>query len=751
MSSYNSENQYSLLQNASLLLSLSHKNDKGKTDKSNTDKNYKLNITKEKRNGSIPINSVINHPIAPTIANVNNPIVPIAAKDNLIASENKNLMIENKRQLAADALAAAAIIPLPVKSKRKTQSLSKLKISNMVDNGMKINESTSNNISITPTNNTSCSFSDIINKNNDNNTSSAHTASNSLSPTNILEIKNSPHSSPTNLTNRNDSEMFMWSVPDSYLVDEDDFVITCICELDIDDGDLIKCQHCNRFQHKNCYIIGHINQISSTGILNDNSGKCDNKSSKIIETVHYCNICKPRRLNTKLVKEKQIDRIKQLASYPSPNVNNPTINNNQKRTSNVSVTSIGSSQHNNYVSENNSDGIKSSLPSSLGSSSLLSLNNVDQKHSNSYHNDTINFINKNLTSISSVNLDTHPNNNNNTSNFNMHHNINNILNTIDSTEATNHNYNINTPRRQIFKDKYVQNFILHHKNDDWVISYPSNIFTPIPMERRPLSTSSIFSSPILNTNRSANNSDDDDLTTNSYNNTNIVASSKLGVFLKSPCGEGEFLQEIFGEIDFQKNYISNPKNYYRMWAVPKPKYIFHDHWPLFINCKTNNNLTKFIRRSCNPNVTMSTIRLSNIQANGSISSQTSKSVDEEVKFVLKSLRPIDIDEEITIGWQWDLRHPIWKLINKTCTFESLSQIEKFNLILSIDAILSSYECACQKNDPNCMLLTVKSYSNGLHLKSKSTFKEVLNERLQLQQHKKTKHVQKNLSQNRISK
>ncbi len=51
--------------------------------------------------------------------------------------------------------------------------------------------------------------------------------------------------------------------------------------------------------------------------------------------------------------------------------------------------------------------------------------------------------------------------------------------------------------------------------------------------------------------------------------------------------------------------------------------------------------------------------------------------DYRVKFVLRAIRDIRKGEEISVEWQWDLRSPIWEIINASKDLDSLPDPDKF--------------------------------------------------------------------------
>lgn len=245
--------------------------------------------------------------------------------------------------------------------------------------------------------------------------------------------------------------------------------------------------------------------------------------------------------------------------------------------------------------------------------------------------------------------------------------------------------------RNDYKDKYTERFVKDHSNDDWVLPCLKPVFTPIPIEIKSYSDAS--------------------------HSRVFPGYPKLGVYVKQNCHEGDYIEEFLGEVDFQRKYLEDPRNNYRVWGTAKPKVIFHPHWPIYIDARLSGNLTRYLRRSCNPNVELATIKVSNGKG------------EYEVKFVLRALRPINKGDEIHIKWDWDLRHPIWKLINQNENIDSIEEPKKYWLIHSVDTVLGSCDCACGNNNKDCYLLKVKRYSQSLFrsVKSKMNNRYKLNE------------------------
>lgn len=170
---------------------------------------------------------------------------------------------------------------------------------------------------------------------------------------------------------------------------------------------------------------------------------------------------------------------------------------------------------------------------------------------------------------------------------------------------------------------------------------------------------------------------------------------KLGLFTAAPIQEEELIEEYLGEIGFKDAYTADSRNQYRIWGVEKPYVSFIPRTPLVVDARLSGNATRFIRRSCHPNCEIRLVK-----------------VDDQVKFVIVSLKPIKAGSELTIQWNWDALHPIRNIIAGN-TFDSTSDTDKPCLVLSVESILTFVECACpQANE--CALSKVKKASAHIY-------------------------------------
>ncbi|CCK68613.1 Set4p KNAG_0B01690 [Huiozyma naganishii CBS 8797] len=162
-----------------------------------------------------------------------------------------------------------------------------------------------------------------------------------------------------------------------------------------------------------------------------------------------------------------------------------------------------------------------------------------------------------------------------------------------------------------YEDKYVKMFIQDHADDDWVL----------PLREKP---------PVV--------PQDEILETR---------GAQSGVYAKRAFKRDEFISQIAGLVDFQKKYIVNPDNQYRIWGTAQPKVFFHPHWPVCIDSRGSSYdgvAINNIRRSCHPNVKLQTVKL--------------PTTETRVDFMVTAIDDINPGDELLINWEWDLRHPI---------------------------------------------------------------------------------------------
>lgn len=446
-------------------------------------------------------------------------------------------------------------------------------------------------------------------------------------------------------------------MPKSYTLPKQTNILTCKCGVNgnlIDMNDdkklLIQCHHCNRWQHMGCY--GLTNKL------------------EILPIKFYCNVCQPGlKIKDYKISKKIIDKKKK-----SKNNNNINIDINSNSNTFHINTSGGivsnESDFRNTASQTELD-VATQLTKIRDSFPYLS----QREPPNPYQKNTVK-----SSPLSQSSEKFNPGSNS----------IGSLLSNGSSGTRNDNLLSSSVPAlKSIYKDKYVQGFVYDHNNDDWVIQMNKQLNLPF---------------------------EGDIICSHSIKNLQSMDSklSMKGVFAKRDINKGDMITELIGEIDFQRNYIVDPVNQYRILGTTQPKVFFHPHWPIYIDTrnstslfKDNNSLMiiKELRRSCQPNVELKTIR-----------TPTSSKDDCGIHFVVIATRDIKKDEELLIKWQWDLRHPVCQLVDGSQMFDNLSDMDKYWLIYCIDTIWQSSPCAChfEEDENTCLLFKIKKFAEEFH-------------------------------------
>lgn len=207
-----------------------------------------------------------------------------------------------------------------------------------------------------------------------------------------------------------------------------------------------------------------------------------------------------------------------------------------------------------------------------------------------------------------------------------------------------------------------------------------------------------------------------------------VGISKKGLFISDSAGAGSSIPagtpiiEYLGELDFLQLYMLNTVNQYSVWGTVKPRVVRVDlktdmtlkSFPVVIDSRFVGNEARFIRKSCmrSANCTIRPVYITN------------KSM---FRFLVVTTRDIelrgeDIDEELRIDWEWDDLHPIKQMLQKVDgeihelkKFDDFDEEEKNTLVTGINTMLNFVECACNTSTLNshCSIFKVKKATSYL--------------------------------------
>ncbi|OBA23300.1 hypothetical protein METBIDRAFT_76339 [Metschnikowia bicuspidata var. bicuspidata NRRL YB-4993] len=190
----------------------------------------------------------------------------------------------------------------------------------------------------------------------------------------------------------------------------------------------------------------------------------------------------------------------------------------------------------------------------------------------------------------------------------------------------------------------------------------------------------------------------------------FVSVVKTGLFISEnsapATGEavipaGTVVIEYLGEIDSWDLHVNNKINQYPLWGTLKPK--------------------------------VAKVRLSSSETDGVDLVVDSRFVGNEARFIRRSflvvttqaihLKGENLEEELRLPWEWDPSHPINDMIrsNEDGTweegkrFEDFTEEEKAYLISCVDTILNFVECACNTSSINnqCAIFKVKKATSYL--------------------------------------
>lgn len=95
--------------------------------------------------------------------------------------------------------------------------------------------------------------------------------------------------------------------------------------------------------------------------------------------------------------------------------------------------------------------------------------------------------------------------------------------------------------------------------------------------------------------------------------------------------------ELRGKIGHMQDYVQDPTNRWEYLRHPLPFVFFHPYLPIYIDTRHEGTNCRYLRRSCNPNLTMKTIL-----ENGS-----------DYHFCFVATRDLEAGAELTVGWTLD--------------------------------------------------------------------------------------------------
>ncbi|KAL8838221.1 MAG: hypothetical protein Q9170_002211 [Blastenia crenularia] len=389
--------------------------------------------------------------------------------------------------------------------------------------------------------------------------------------------------------------------------EEEDYTIKCICGFHDDDGNTVLCEHCETWQHTECYYFE------------------DGEVLDVSEIEHYCADCKPRRLDARSAKERQTMRREQSDLGGERKVKKSPAKSHKKKIKppdahTALINGFSSYERNDSrgVLDRLADTSKDCFPSAKRSktnhrysSSLQSPNlpwgGSDDKRSSSasriMHSPT-----KTPGKCSSSDYLNGP-----YSHEFMH------LYDNDPGDAT--------MQANLFNDITITSSLSLWTQDAEALAEASNGLSPQDIFHRCDQSLDSMGLPFLH--KECKRGDDSDIDGQS-------PQWKL-LTTDAPLPKGSIVGELKGKIGHMRDYVQDPTNRWDYLRHPAPFVFFHPKLPIYIDTRREGTKCRYLRRSCRPNLSMTTIL-----ENGS---------DYRFCFVAKD--DLEPGAELTIGWTLD--------------------------------------------------------------------------------------------------
>lgn len=178
-------------------------------------------------------------------------------------------------------------------------------------------------------------------------------------------------------------------------------------------------------------------------------------------------------------------------------------------------------------------------------------------------------------------------------------------------------------------------------------------------------------------------------------------SVQKGIFADIHIPRNRYLMQVTGEASRKSEYKANTGNHYNLLGTPLPRVFFYPSLDICVDARHTGNDARFVRRSCCPNSEIKSIILPN------------DNEDQTVHMGIYTKDEVDKGEEITIGWNWQKGHIMWKKNKLFRDMDSdhipdiMDESEKNVIREILDLIHSEFgKCACE-DEEDCLLEYLK--------------------------------------------
>ncbi|KAI4159921.1 MAG: hypothetical protein L6R39_000297 [Caloplaca ligustica] len=399
-------------------------------------------------------------------------------------------------------------------------------------------------------------------------------------------------------------------VPSSALVasgrdEEEDYTIKCICGFHDDDGNTVLCEHCETWQHTECYYFE------------------DGEVLDVSEIEHYCADCKPRRLDARGATERQTMRREQT-DPGERRVKKATTKSHKKKVkppdTHAALTNGSSSYERTYLHglfDRSAESPREYFP-------FTKRPKITHKHSGSLQSPNVSCGGNEKRSGSAPRA-TH------------------------SPSKTPGNY----PTDEYLSERYSHEFMHLYDDDPGDATMQANLFNDITITR----SLSLWTQDAEALAQASNGLSPQDI----FHRCEQPLNSMGFPFLRKECKQGDFpdvngrcpqwiflttdaslvkgsiVGELKGKIGHMQDYVQDIANRWDYLRHPVPFVFFHPKLPIYIDTRREGTKCRYLRRSCRPNLRMTTIL-----ENGS-----------DYRFCFVAQDDLEAGTELTIGWTLD--------------------------------------------------------------------------------------------------
>ena len=388
--------------------------------------------------------------------------------------------------------------------------------------------------------------------------------------------------------------------------DEEDYTIKCICRFNEDDGNTVFCDRCETWQHIECYYY-------ADGMVPD-----------VSEITHFCADCEPRLLDAKSATERQSTRMEQ----PDPGerkIKKTTTKSHKKKIkaseSNTALTNGWSHDSNElaFPHDRTSRSPRDPLPHPKRPKTSHRLSNS---------------VNSSMTPLAP------------STQFGKRSGS--TLHAMQSPSKilTNHSPN------GYSGEPYSPEFLHLYDDDPGDTALQANLFNDITITRSLSSWSRDTESLREATNgllpgevfhRCEQPLDSMTFPQLRKQHKQHPSADSHGqhpqwtfLTIDSSIPQDSIVGELKGKVGHMKDYIEDPLNRWDYLRHPVPFVFFHPKLPIYIDTRSEGTTSRYLRRSCRPNLSMKTIL---------------QEGDYHFCFVAKT--DLEAGSELTIGWVLD--------------------------------------------------------------------------------------------------